>query len=229
MPHFEEWLLQADQHRRETGRPLVSLCFAQSLDGCLAVQRGKPTPLSGPQSSRLTHQLRASHAAILVGVGTVVADDPQLTAHHVTGEDPQPVVLDSCLRIPLQSRLVQRDRQPVWIATTCAADPECKAALDRAGARLLVLPADAAGRVSLVSLLEILAINGVSSLMVEGGAQVITSFLVQGLADWVSVTIAPVLLGGLPAIEQALPHPLKLKDVYSERLGDDLVIFGRLL
>jgi len=228
MPSFEEWLSQADQHRLETGRPLVSLCFAQSLDGCLTAQRGKPTPFSGPQSSRLTHRLRAGHDAILVGVGTVIADDPQLTVRHGTGENPQPVVLDSCLRIPLQSRLVQQDRRPVWIATTSAADLGRKSVLERAGARLLVLPADENRRVSLVALLEKLAENGLSSMMVEGGAQVITSFLLQGLADWVSITIAPVLTGGLPAIEQALPAPLKLKDPYSKKLGEDLVIFGRL-
>ena len=228
IPRFEDWLSQADQHRRETGRPLVSLCFAQSLDGCLTAQQGRPTQLSGPQSSRLTHQLRASHDAILVGVGTVIADDPKLTVRHVTGEAPQPVILDSRLRIPMHSRLVQREKQPVWIATTPAADPECKAELERAGARLLVLPADANGRVLLVPLLEKLADNGVISLMVEGGAQVITSFLVQGLADWVSVTIAPVLLGGLPVIEQVLPEPIKLKESYSEQFGDDIVIFGRL-
>jgi riboflavin-specific deaminase-like protein len=228
MPQFEAWLSQADQHRRETGRPLVSLCFAQSLDGCLAEQRGRPTPLSGPQSSRLTHQLRASHDAILVGVGTVIADNPQLTVRHVKGGNPQPVVLDSHLRIPIQSSLVQREQQPVWIATTPAADSERRFGLESVGARLLVLPADESGRVSLVSLLETLDANGVTSLMVEGGARVITSFLVQGLADWVAITIAPVLLGGLPAVEETLPEPIRLKESYSEQLGEDLVVFGRL-
>jgi riboflavin-specific deaminase-like protein len=228
MPKYEDWLSQADQHRRETGRPLVSLCFAQSLDGCLAPRRGQPTSLSGPQSSRLTHLLRSSHDAILVGVGTVIADDPHLTVRHVEGRNPQPVVLDSRLRIPLHSRLLQRQDQPVWIATTTASDPECSDALQKAGARLLVLPSDNAGRVSLVALLGELAQNGVSSLMVEGGAQVLTGFLLQGLADWASITIAPVLLGGLTAVEQALPEPVKLKDVYHKHLGDDLVIFGRL-
>ena len=228
MHRYEDWLHQADQHRRETGRPLVSLCFAQSLDGCLAAQRGQPTPLSGPQSSRLTHQLRAAHDAILVGVGTVIADNPRLTIRHVEGRNPQPVVLDSCLRIPDQSSLVKRDDPPVWVATTPAADPQRKSVLERAGARLLVLPADQVGRVSLLALLETLAGNGVNSLMVEGGAQVITSFLVQGLADWVAITIAPVLLGGLPAVEQALPKALRLKAACSEQMGEDVVVFGRL-
>jgi riboflavin-specific deaminase-like protein len=228
MPQYKDWLTQAGQHRRESGRPLVSLCFAQSLDGCLAIQRGQPTELSGPQSGRLTHRLRAAHDAILVGVGTVIADDPHLTVRRVKGRNPQPVVLDSGLRIPAHARLLQHDEQPVWIATTPAADPDRRAALEKAGARLLVLPANENRRVSLVALLDRLAQEGVTSLMIEGGAQVITSFLTGGLADWLSITIAPVLTGGLPALEQALPTPLKLMESYCQRMGDDLVIFGRL-
>jgi 3,4-dihydroxy 2-butanone 4-phosphate synthase/GTP cyclohydrolase II len=228
MPPFEAWLLQADQHRRQTGRPLVSLCFAQSLDGSLTLQRGRPTALSGVQSSRLTHQLRASHDAILVGVGTVIADNPRLTARQVGGPNPQPVILDSRLRTSVQSHLVQRATQPVWIATTSAASPERMSALARAGARLLVLPADGDGRVSLAALLSTLAEDDVSSLMVEGGAQVITQFLSQGLADWVAITIAPLFLGGLRAVEQALPKPHRLVDVQFDHLGQDLQVFGRL-
>ena len=229
MLNYKNWLLQADQHRQKTGRPLVSLCYAQSLDGCLAARRGRPTRLSGAESSRLTHQLRAAHDAILVGVGTVIADDPQLTVRLVEGRNPQPVILDSRLRTPIQAGLLQRTSQPAWIATTPAADPERRAALESAGARLLVLPPDGAGRVSLPALLEVLAEDGVRSLMVEGGAQVITGFLGQRLADWVSITIAPVILGGLPAVEPCLAGPSRLTQVHTGQLGEDVVIFGRLL
>jgi GTP cyclohydrolase II len=228
MQRYSDWLLQADQHRRRTGRPLVSLCYAQSLDGCLAIQRGQPTQLSGAEASRLTHRLRAAHDAILVGVGTVIADDPQLTVRLVDGRNPQPVILDSRLRTPLQARLLGRTTQPAWIATTPAADPQRRAALESAGRRLLVLPADEAGRVFLPALLEGLAEDGISSLMVEGGARVITAFLAQGLADWVSITIAPVILGGLPAVEACLARPSRLTQVYREQLGGDMVVFGRL-
>jgi riboflavin-specific deaminase-like protein len=228
MQNYNDWLLQADQHRRRTGRPLVSLCYAQSLDGCLTAQRGQPTRLSGAAASRLTHQLRAAHDAILVGVGTLIADDPQLTVRLVEGRDPQPVILDSRLRMPAQAGLLKRANQPAWIATTPAADPERRAALEGAGVRLLVLPADDAGRVSLPALLDALAKNGINSLMVEGGAQVITAFLAQGLADWVSITIAPVILGGLPAVEPCLALQYRLTQVYYEQLGQDMVVFGRL-
>lgn len=228
MLHYKDWLSQADQHRQKTGRPLVSLCYAQSLDGCLTAQGGQTTRLSGPESSRLTHQLRATHDAILAGVGTVIADDPQLTVRLVEGRNPQPVILDSRLRTPIWANLLQRASPPVWIATTPAVDSERKAALEGAGARLLVLPPDGEGRVALPPLLEALAGAGVRSLMVEGGAQVITSFLAQGLADWVSITIAPVILGGLPAVGPCLTGPSRLAQVYTEQLGEDVVIFGRL-
>lgn len=228
MPLFEDWLLQADQHRQKIGRPLVSLCYAQSLDGCLAARPGQPTRLSGPQSSRLTHQLRAAHDAILVGVGTVIADDPQLTVRLAPGQNPQPVILDSRLRTPLPARLVRQAARPVWIATTPAADPEHRMALESAGARLLALPSDEKGRVSLPALLQALAAQRVCSLMVEGGAQVITSFLAQGLADWVSITIAPVLLGGLPAVSPELPCPYRLVEARTRQFGQDVVVFGRL-
>jgi 3,4-dihydroxy 2-butanone 4-phosphate synthase/GTP cyclohydrolase II len=228
MPRYEDWLSQAEQHRQEAGRPLVGLCFAQSLDGCLTAHAGQPTQLSGAESSLLTHQLRAAHDAILVGVGTVIADDPQLNVRLTAGQNPQPVILDSRLRTPPEAKLLKRTTQPVWIASTPSADPGKMAALESAGARLLTLPPDEEGRVSLAALLEKLAEAGISKLMVEGGAQVITSFLTQGLVDWIAITIAPVFWGGLPAVGPGLPGMTRLKAVYAEQLGDDIVIFGRL-
>ena len=102
------------------GRPVVTLSYAQSLDGSIAARRGFPLQISGTESAQLTHQLRAVHDAILVGIGTVLADDPHLTVRHAQGKDPQPVVLDSQLRFPLGAKLL-RERSP-WIATTSRAD-----------------------------------------------------------------------------------------------------------
>ncbi len=95
---------------------MVGLCYAQSLDGCLAEARGRPTALSGPESGRLTHRLRSLHDAILVGVGTVLADDPRLTVRGVRGPSPQPVILDSRLRTPPDAYLVAQHPRPAWIA-----------------------------------------------------------------------------------------------------------------
>jgi 3,4-dihydroxy 2-butanone 4-phosphate synthase/GTP cyclohydrolase II len=237
MKDIQAWLSQAQTFRQRYGRPLVSLCYAQSLDGSLAAREGQRTILSGRESSQLTHQLRLAHDAILVGVGTLLADDPQLTVRLVEGKPPQPVVLDSRLRTPLNARLLTSHPLPAWIATTPDADPQRADALQAGGARLLVLPADSAGRVSLPALFDCLADAGITSLMVEGGAQVIASFLNQRLADQVVVTIAPLFLGGLPAVSQGAiqshgGQPVasfpRLKDLAYERLGNDLIVWGKL-
>lgn len=206
--------------------PRVTLTYAQSLDGCIAARRGERTVLSGPESKRLTHQLRAVHEAILVGVGTVLADDPRLTTRLAPGKSPQPVVLDSCLRFPPGASLLQTGSP--WIVTTPAADPGRCAQLEQAGAKILTLPAGKEGRVDLMSLLERLREMNVGSLMVEGGAQVIASFLRARLVDFILLTIVPLYLGGLPSVEglpsAALP---RLANPRCAAFGEDFVVWGQ--
>lgn len=236
METIQSWLAGAAEHRRRHGRPLVSLCYAQSLDGCIAARRGQPTALSGPESTRLTHRLRLAHDAILVGVGTVIADNPKLTARVEdplsSPRNPQPVVLDSRLRLPHDCYLLQEHPLKAWVAATPKADSDKAAALQSMGARLLILPADPMGNVQLPALLVELAKMGVNSLMVEGGAQVITAFLAQGLVDQVVLTITPVFLGGLPAFERLqrgeMRRPIPLKDVSFESQGQDIIVWGRI-
>ena len=208
-------------------RPWVTLSYAQSLDGALTHRRGAPMALSGPESLRLTHALRAAHEGILVGVDTVLADDPQLTVRLVEGPQPQPIVLDSRLRFPTRARLLAHPRG-VWIATTPQRDTGRDRALEVRGARLLVMDADEAGRVDLRALLAALHREGIASLMVEGGARVLTSFLQQGLADAVVVTVCPYYLGGPRTPEAPLPQPLRLRETVCQVLGEDVVIWGRL-
>jgi len=217
------------------GRPFVTLSYAQSLDGSIAARRGATTPISGPEALRLTHQLRAHHDAILVGIGTVLADDPQLTVRMVRGPNPQPVIVDSRLRFPPTARLLGDGR--VWIATTDAADHGRQAALEAAGARVVRLPAGDDGRVSLPALLAYLHRQGIHSLMVEGGARVITAILAERLADRLVVTVAPLLLGGLnavangrasgPAAHNGHLLPALLRPRYRV-VGRDVVLFGEL-
>ncbi len=208
-------------------RPWVTLSYAQSLDGALTHRRGAPMALSGPASLRLTHALRAAHEGILVGVDTVLADDPQLTVRLVKGPQPQPIVLDSSLRFPPTARLLKHPRG-VWIATTPHRDTSREGILEGRGARLLVLPADEEGRVSLKDLLFTLHREGITSIMVEGGPRVLTAFLQQGLADAVVVTVCPYYLGGPRAPEAPLPRPLRLRETVCQVLGEDVVIWGRL-
>jgi len=202
-------------------RPLVTLTYAQSLDGSIAAVPGRPLALSGPESTTFTHQLRAAHDAILVGIGTVLADNPRLTVRLASGPDPQPVVLDSHLRFPLDANLLRHPRRP-WIATTQRAAPERQAALEAAGARVIRFPADDCGRVHLSALLDALADAGIKTLMVEGGSAVVTSFVSARLVDRVALTLAPRLVGGLRAV--AALCDLRLQNVTYRPLGIDLIV-----
>ncbi len=228
---LEEALWEITESPPRAGRPFVTLSYAQSLDGSITARRGEQTIISGPEAGRLTHRLRARHDAILVGIGTVLADDPQLTVRLVRGPDPQPVIVDSRLRFPPWARLLREGRRP-WIATTEAADAARQATLEAAGARVIRLPATADGLVSLPALLAHLQRLHIRSLMVEGGATVISHFLAEHLADRLVVTIAPMMLGGLNAVGElahlngrALP---RLARARYETLGKDIILWGEL-
>lgn len=192
------------------GRPFITLSYAQSLDGSITHHRGQSMALSGPQSLALCHQLRAQHDAILVGINTILADDPQLTVRLAAGKNPQPIVLDSCLRFPLAAKISKHPDRVPWIAATPQADPARRQELEAAGLTVLTLPVDGRNRVNLPALLAQLTDLGVRSVMVEGGARVITSFLDLHLVDRVVVTIAPVLVGGLHAVESVVWHNSRL-------------------
>ena len=204
------------------------MSYAQSLDGSLAAERGRPLRLSGEQSMALTHALRASHDAILVGSGTLLSDDPRLIAKNSPGPQPQPVVLDSSLRTPPTALVLAHPRR-AWIAACLPLDAARQAALEAAGARILALLPAPQGGVSLPALLQRLAQDGIHSLMVEGGARAVYSFLAEGLADQFIVTIAPIFVGGLPAVGQPFPTGSfpRLVDTGSAWYGPDLVVWGR--
>ena len=223
---------QAAEFSARRGLPFVTLSYAQSIDGSIASAAGEALPISGESSLTLTHLLRAAHDAILVGVGAVLADDPRLTVRLVHGANPQPVILDSHLRTAPDARCVGGPR-PAWVATT-ARDGVRQQALEAAGARLLHIAADPQGRVDLLALLKALAANGVRSVMVEGGARVLTSFLQSGLANGAVVTIAPLFIGGLRATPDLLPNANtitafpRLSNPRMLQLGDDMILYGQL-
>lgn len=221
-----------DEQRAPRDRPLVTLSYAQSLDGSIAVRRGVQTLISGPESLKLAHRLRARHDAILVGVGTVLSDDPQLTVRLVDGRNPQPVIVDSRLRFPPTAQMLRAERRP-WILTTPTADPARQAALEAAGAAVVRLPADSSGLVSLADALAHLHGQAIRRVMVEGGAQVISNFLAGHLADRLVLTIAPLLLGGLSAVDhlgqvngRGIP---RLRRSVMAPVGRDMVLFGELM
>jgi 3,4-dihydroxy 2-butanone 4-phosphate synthase/GTP cyclohydrolase II len=210
-------------------RPFITLSYAQSINGAITEQRGRPMAISGPESLTMTHKLRAGHDAILVGIGTVLADDPRLDVRRVQGEDPQPVILDSQLRFPLDSYLLHQNSQSPWIFTTDAADPDRRQALEEKGARIWEVPGRH-GRIDLSIALNCLLRHDIHSLIVEGGAEVITSFLEAHLVDQVVVTIAPMLVGGLNAVDSPQGGMLlpRLQDLRYRQLGNDLVLSGKV-
>ncbi|KAF1334117.1 Rib7, arfc, partial [Globisporangium splendens] len=203
--------------------PFVTLTYAQSIDGSIAAVRGVPTLLSGALSMKMTHMLRTMHDAILVGVGTIVADNPSLNARFAEGQNPQPVIVDTQLRCPLSIKLFTSSacEKPIILCAESASDAgthcedllssrplwllERKQALEAAGARVIgcrtIRDASELARVDIRHGLELLRSEaGVRSVMVEGGAAILTACLRESarshLVDTVVVTIAPTFVRG---------------------------------
>mmetsp|Transcript_16466 Transcript_16466/g.37969 ORF Transcript_16466/g.37969 Transcript_16466/m.37969 type:complete len:555 (-) Transcript_16466:145-1809(-) len=223
-------------------QPFVTLTYAQGLDGSIAHDRLDRLVLSNTLSMEFTHSLRSMHAAILVGIGTVMADDPRLTTRLPGAtHNPLPIVLDSALRIPLGCRLVQNAAVAasgvgLVVATTPPTDGVKVAKLlsleAQDGVRVLQVPAGADGLIELSEVLTAMQQeHSCRSVMIEGGAAVIASCLKSPeLLDQVVVTIAPRLVGGVTpaaALRRLDARSIvNLSQVQSLRLGDDVIIAG---
>lgn len=227
---FKTLIDHAPEFRKTNGRPFITVSYAQSLDGSIATAGRQQMQLSGPESMRLTHQLRALSQTILVGIGTVLADNPSLTVRLVEGENPQPIILDTRLRTPLNANLVQRTDLSTWIVNGNH-DPSDRNddTFKQKGVTLIGCKCDDDGWIDLSALMDILAHRQVNSIMVEGGARVITSFVKLKLADLFVITVSPKLVGGLPVIDARgfkTVSSLKLTDVHYQGLGADLVVWA---
>jgi len=176
-------------------RPLVTLKIAQSLDGKTATVSGESKWITGPEARRFGHLLRAKHDAILVGIETALADDPELSCRIAGLENRSPlrVVLDTRLRLPASSKLALTARQIPTLVFTTVSDT---GALSNAGVEVIRVDRDARGRPDIARVLEALATRGVTRLLVEGGASVHAAFLDRGLADRLEIFRAPIVLGG---------------------------------
>lgn len=219
-------------------RPLVTLHFAQSLDGRIALGPRFPrTILSGEEGTVAAHRARAQHDAVLVGINTLLHDDPLLTARGPELARPLRVVLDSSLRLPLGARLLAPAAQagPVLVIG-CAERTACarRRELESVGAEVVLTAAGDCGRVSLPAALDALAERGVKRLLVEGGAQVLTSFLRSRLADRAEIEIAPLWLGSeaTPAFAELgvaeLLQAQRLVRTQVEQLGSNLLLRGEI-
>ncbi|KAJ2743612.1 hypothetical protein GGI20_003618 [Coemansia sp. BCRC 34301] len=221
----------------------VTLTYAQSLDGMIS-RRNQALALSSHASLLMTHRLRATHDAILVGIGTVLCDDPQLSARLLPPtkdfyRNPQPVVLDPALRIPLNARLLVGPRTDTslkmpWIVVGPHADPQKRRDVEELGATVVVVEkVDDCGRPLLASVVGELEKRGVRRLMVEGGAQIIAAFLAASpqLVHRLIITIAPVFVGtaeGVPATTNGHNLPAIRPLVY-EQFDCDTVMVASII
>jgi diaminohydroxyphosphoribosylaminopyrimidine deaminase / 5-amino-6-(5-phosphoribosylamino)uracil reductase len=217
--------------RVREGRPMVTLKLAQTADGFCAPAGGGRLQISGDAAMREVHLLRAHHDAIMAGVGTVLSDDPQLNVRLPGLEDRSPVrvVLDSALRIPLASRLVQTAGLiPLWVISATDAPAEPEIALRGLGVEVMRVDRGSNGALDLTAALQLLAARGVTRVFSEGGPIVAEALAVAGLADAVIISTADHRLGtpGLPALRPglaaALADPARYARLADRRFGTDV-------
>ncbi len=223
-------LSRSKAFRARHNRPFITVSYAQSVDGSIASKNRLPIQLSGPESAVLTHQIRAACDAILIGVGTLLADDPRLTVRLAEGGNPQPIVLDTHLRTPVSARLVTQSDHSPWIIKAQDNHSDRIEVLKNAGATPLPCATGRDGKIDLHALMAILDEKQVNSIMVEGGAKVITSFVHSELIDQFIITVSPRLVGGLPVIDSSglnLNSNLMLGHVSYQSLGNDLILWTR--
>lgn len=221
------------------GLPWVVLKAAATLDGHMATRSGDSKWITGLPARKEAHRLRSRVDAVLVGVGTAIADDPALTVRHVRGRNPLRVVLDSQLRTRGESQLVRTAGQVETLiihgSGAAQAHPRRAARLAAQGAQLLGVRTDSKGRVSVKAALRALAKRGVLSVLAEGGPQVHGALWDAGLVDQVELFVAPKLLGDGQAppivaggLRRTMADARALETPSVRRLGDDLWIRGRV-
>lgn len=217
-----------------TGFPFITLKFAQTIDGRIAAASGHSRWISSDISLRLAHRLRSSHDAVLIGVNTLIQDNPELTVRLVRGRNPLRVIVDSSLRIPMEAQVLKnRTGAKTIIATTAKASPEKVARLKNMGIESLVIGDDADRRVDLKKLFAEFGKRTISSILVEGGSAIITSMLKENLPDRVVIVIAPKIVGkGIEAVGDlginTIDESLRIAYRKVLRKGVDIILDGRI-
>lgn len=210
--------------RLATGLPYVTAKWAMTLDGKTAASSGDSRWISNARSRALVHEVRGRMDAILAGIGTVLQDDPTLTARPPGPRLAARVILDSSARLPVESQLVRTTREaPVWLAVTDRASSERRELLSRSGCEILAFPGT--GSVPVIPLLAELGRRGVTNLLVEGGGTVVGAFLDAGAVDEVDVFVAPLLDGGSHGFSPArgVGYPLMAQAIRLDRREVSLV------
>jgi diaminohydroxyphosphoribosylaminopyrimidine deaminase / 5-amino-6-(5-phosphoribosylamino)uracil reductase len=216
-----------------SGMPFVTLKIAQTLDGKIATATGTSQWITGEEARKEAHRLRDSHDAILVGINTVLNDDPSLTTRIPGGQDPIRVIVDSKLRTPPSAKVItQKSPAKTYIAAIPTASKDKLVSLLDAGAEIVLARAKS-GRVDLKHLMKMLGTYGITSVLIEGGAEVNASALKAGLVDKVVMFIAPVLMTGADSLCSIggrsplnLRQSIKLDHVSLRMIGQDLMLEG---
>lgn len=213
------------------GIPFVVFKTAMSLDGKISTASGDSRWITGPETREWVHGLRNQYDAIMVGINTILADDPALNCRIQGGRDPARLVVDSKLRLPLSARVISSSRSsPLIVGTTAQASLSKIRALESLGVQVLVYDQQ---QVPLIGFLTDLGKQGISGILLEGGSILGWSMLEAGLVDKVHFCIAPMLIGGTAAPGPlggsgvaTLAESIKLKDVQAEKIGSDFVFTG---
>lgn len=219
-------------HQRRTGRPFVTLKMAQSLDGAIAPRAGERYALTGRAAAAHVRRLRYEHDAVMVGIGTAIVDDPQLTVRpwRERAVPYRRIVVDASARLPLDRKLVRdRSRASTTVATTASAPRDRVAALQSAGVDVLVCDADDQGQIDLRDMLARLGALGMLGVLCEGGPTLASALLEAGLVDELQVFVAPVVLGtseSAPAFRR-LSKAKELRVTAARKLGGDTLIVAR--
>jgi len=216
-----------------TKKPYVIVKVAQSLDGKIATRTGQSRWISGEAARQFGHELRAASGAILIGVNTVLRDNPRLDVRHVAiAAQPVKVVLDSALRIRPTSRLFSpRSTAPVILAVTQKA-PKSKFRVFKGKAEIWVMR-EKNGRVDLKQVLERLGRRGICQVLIEGGGEVIGDAFSNRIVNEVYFLIAPLVIGGRQAVGSVggsgirkLSDAYRFKKIEAQKIGDDILIHG---
>lgn len=216
-----------------TGMPFVILKIAQTLDGKIATASGESKWITGEKAREEGHRLRSLNDAILVGINTVLKDDPSLTARIPGGRDPIRVIVDSKLRTPLNAKVItQKSSAKTFIATLETMSKDNLVKLLDAGAEILLAKGNK-GQVGLKHLMKMLGSFGITSVLIEGGAEVNGSALKSGIVDKVVMFIAPKLMTGRDSLcsiggtsPMKLAQSIGLSDMQARFVGQDLMIEG---
>ena len=222
---FLKWIM----HKQ----PFVVMKAAMTLDGKIATVEEQSKWITNETSRAYGYKLRDIYDGILVGINTVIADDPTLTARVEGGKNPIRIVVDSTLKIPLTAKLLHDKQAPVIVATTKLASAEKVAQLQNLGVEVLIIDTDEVNRVDMTKLMQELGQKNICSILVEGGAEIHGSLIEHKLIDKVYFFIAPKLVGGQKAKTPVagngignLAEAITLQDVITKNLDGDILITG---